>query len=327
MPRYQSINPGKSSVAANNLVEFDLRQADMFESRCALIHELVRWSDDEAHEKSEKSEWIKELYRKLRPGNFATDELKDYCIPDTVNSLFESISVIEKLEICRAAWRNAKLPRSYSQFLLELGEEQPSESVDERSIGRIAYMKNNYTESAFLKLSKIISNARSAYFSSFDDVCDEVYSGGCEFCILPIESSSEGRLNSFYSMIDRFELKIAATCVVEHHDSQRFTRFALLKKSLYEIPKLRSSSKEQIFEFKFSARIGDISPVSDILSAARHCLLKLIRIDSLPLPYNDEMISYYVSLNVSGGDLMTFLTYLTLEFPQCEPLGVYFLIK
>lgn len=326
MPRYQS-NTAKGSVVAKNLEEFDLRQANMFESRCALIHELVRWSADKCLEDSEALEHLRELYRQLRPVEFESRELKSYLDPRTVNSFFESISVLEKLELCRAAQKNTKMPRSYAQFLLNISEDQSAESIAEIAMGRVAYMKNNYTESAFLKFSKIISNARSAYFPSFDDVCDEVYSGACEFCILPIESSSEGRLNSFYSMIDRFELKIAATCVVEHHDSQRFTRFALLKKSLTEVSKLRSSSKEQIFEFKFSAPIGDVSPISDMLSAARHCLLKLARIDSLPLPYNDEMISYYISLNTSGGDLMTFLTYLTLEFPQCEPLGVYFSIK
>ena len=44
-------------------------------------------------------------------------------------------------------------------------------------------------------------------------------------------------------------------------------------------------------------------------------------------PYNDEMLSYYLSFDLDGADLLTFLTYITLEFPECDPLGVYFTVK
>ena len=57
------------------------------------------------------------------------------------------------------------------------------------------------------------------------------------------------------------------------------------------------------------------------------CRMKLLRIDSIPLPYNDEMMAYYISLAVDNAEFMTFLLYITLEFPQCEPLGVYFTVK
>ena len=193
-------------------------------------------------------------------------------------------------------------------------------------------MKNNYTESAFLKFSKIVSNSRSAYLQSFDAVCEEVYSGSCEFCILPLESSTEGRLSSFYSMIDRYELKIAAVCVVEQHDSQRSTKFALLKKSLSESTFRTTPKSEQILEFKVSYAIGetesqigaDSSPICDIIFAANACGMRLLRIDSMPLPYNDEMMAYYVSLTVERSQLLTFLLYIMFEFPQCELLGVYY---
>ena len=139
---------------------------------------------------------------------------------------------------------------------------------------------------------------------------------------------SKSHIGAYKHIIeDGVELKIAAVCDIEHHDSQRFTRFALLKKSLEEVSELRYSAKKQIFEFRFTSAIGGQSPISDILRAAEGCGLSLLRLASLPLPYNDEMLSYYVSFTLDGADTLTFLTYITLEFPQCDPLGVYFTVK
>ena len=327
MKRYRSGDSDALTISAANLNELDGRQSDLFECRMALIKELVRWSPRISADDPDSLDTIKELYQSIRPHSTQSGDLSEYADPAVVNSFFNAVSVIEKLEICRNILEDSKETDNYAHFLPDSGEDQSNDEIDKQSIGRIAYMKNNYTESAFLKFSKAAANARSAYFQSFEDVCEEVYSGSCEFCILPIESSSEGRLNSFYSMIDRYELKIAATCMVDHHDSQRFTRFALLRKSLREITHLRTNSKDQIFEFKCTLQTEEASLLGDILSSSRACRLQLIRIDSLPLPYNDKMISFYVSMNVNGGDLLTFLAYLTLEIPQCELLGVYYAIK
>ena len=249
--------------------------------------------------------------------------------PETVKRFFNSMSVIEKLEICR---KLADTTADLSHLLLYEGYHSQQEVPSPVARGRIAYMKNNFTESAFLCFSKVIANPRSAYFQSFDAVCEEVYSGGCEFCILPIESSSEGRLNSFYSMIDRFELKISAVCVVDQHDGQKFTKFALLKKSLSDSLLKHGSTSEHILEFKISSDIGESvslsssekSPICDIITAAEASGMRLLRIDSMPLPYSDEMMAYYVSLSIDRSRLIPFLLYLTLEYPQYDPLGLYF---
>lgn len=314
------------TICADNVSALDKRQADEFECRVALLRELSRAAIDEVAVEMPLIDRLREAYE-LSQVSRHKDDLGEYFSADTVASFFDSISVSEKLEICRTLRKEIKDTRDALKLLIEVSGPSQSELRDENSSGRIAYMKNNYTESAFLKFSKVLSSARSAYFQSFDAVCEEVYSGRCEFCILPLESSSEGQLNSFYSMIDRFELKIAAVCDVEHHDSQRFTRFALLKKSLFETVGLRHQPKEQILEFRFSSAIGGTSPLCDILTAAEACRLRLLRLASLPLPYNDEMLSYYASFTVDGAELLTFLTFIALEFPQCDPLGVYFKVK
>ena len=64
--------------------------------------------------------------------------------------------------------------------------------------------------------------------------------------------------------------------------------------------------------------------VYEILRAADACDLHLCRIDSIPLPYNDSKLSYYIMFDVHGSDLDIFMTYLAIEHPQCYALGIYF---
>ena len=331
MDRYQTKGDQAVDIATKNLSLFDRRQADLFESRLALIRELSGVLMANSSGELSHFERLREAYMAAFQGERDTKLYAGSNEFGEAKGFFDAVSIIEKLEICRALTRSSASSDIF-RLLMYTWSSSQSEYSDPASRGRIAYMKNSFTESAFLKFSKIVPRPRSAYFQSFDAVCEEVYSGSCEYCILPIESSLEGRLNSFYSMIDRYELKISAVCIVEQHDSQRFTKFALLKKSLSESATPIQGDSEQILEFKISSAIGESdsppfsegTPVCDILLAAKASGMKLLRIDSMPLPYNDEMMAFYISFLVDRSQLMPFLLYLTLEFPQFDPLGLYF---
>lgn len=327
MTRYQGGASEDLKISAENLNRLDSRQGDLYESRIALIREFIKASSKDTAPELSWVDKLRAVYSLSTPGSYTFSDSDERCEQESLASLFDSLSVYEKLEICRELKRCIKPPSDPLQLLLYANDATTGETLTDSSVsGRIAYMKNNFTESAFLRFSRLTQNPRSAYLQSFDAVCEEVYSGRSEYCILPIESSSEGRLNSFYSMIDRYELKIAAVCIVVHHDSQKFTKFALLSKSISSHIS-HSGNKDLILEFRFTASEGGLSPLIEILSAAKACDLKLQRLDSLPLPYNDEMLSYYLSFNTGGSDLIPFLTFITLEFPQCDPLGVYFTVK
>ena len=324
MKRYSYEKQEAIEIPYRNLLSLDDRQANLFEVRSALLAELTN-EFRSINNDDDLLEMCRSVYDGIAPQRCKPDPSTDnFENPKMISAYFDSISIVEKLQICKLLFIDSKISKKLVQTLLRSAEgEQPNDHF-ESSHGCIAYMKNNYTESAFLRFSKVIHNAKSINFHSFEAVCEEVYSGKCEFCILPLESSTEGRLNTFYSMIDRFELKINATCVIYHNDNQKFTKFALLKKSIAEFNKNKSSQKGQVFEFKIPAKIDALSPIGDILRCAEICNMKLIRIDSIPLPYNDEMLSYYASFNIDDSDFIVFLAYIMLEFPQCDPLGVYF---
>ena len=334
MNRFSSQKSPRKKIASENISNLDDAQANIFESRVALLSELSSISVKELADDLSISDKIRIAYEGSAPDAVSDEDLKEKCEKDSLKAFFNSISIVEKLEICRKLACEFDLCDHQFISRFDADDSLSSEPLPPSAKGRIAYMKNNYTESAFLKFSKTVSNSRSAYQQSFDDVCEEVYSGSCEFCILPIESSTEGRLNSFYSMIDRYELKISAVCLIEQHDSQRFTKFALLKKSIFGSDLNRGSSSQQILEFKLYSAISEnnsqsdsASPVCDILFAAKACGMKQLRIDSMPLPYNNDMMAYYISLAVNDSSFIQFLMYITLEFPQCDPIGVYFTVN
>ena len=131
---------------------------------------------------------------------------------------------------------------------------------------------------------------------------------------------------TFYSAIDKYELKIHSVCTVSYSDNQSFTKFALLKKSISGVGIFNASQaylSKRTLEVKISQTSQSDSPLYDMLKAADACALKLQRIDSLPLSYNKELLGYYVVFSINQADFKTFLIYLALEYPQSYVVGVY----
>lgn len=302
MKRYRAQNERDILTASQNLNALDVRQGRLFESRKALIKELA-YSICGGGKYEEET--VRENYSLASPSNL------------TSNNYFNALSIIEKIELCREIHALIDVNGGFYESVLG-----PAELCETRARGRIAYVKNNFTDSAYLTFSKSLSSPRCAYFDSFDSICEDVHSGKSEFCILPVETSTDGKLVSFYSMMDRYELKILSICTVEHQGGANFTKFALLGKSLSFPEKTEAFGLK--FELRISQSLSDASAISHIINAADACNITLCRISSLPLPYSDSMISCYAVFDLKGADLNTFLTYLTLECPQCYALGIYF---
>lgn len=293
------------SVSKENWRRLDSHQRNLIEMRKALLEELS------SSAVKNESEVVGGLVSLFESGIF---NKKD-------NKYLESISVIDKVEACRCCFVDHGIDRELRDAIFGLDEKCHPDAI-----GRVAYIKNNYADAAYLTFSKSISSPRSLYLSSIQAVCEEVYSGACEYCILPIETDVDGKLMTFYSTIDKYELKIHSVCTVRYSDNQSFTKFALLKKSIsgtgiFSAP--QAYLNKRILEVKISQTSQNDSPLYDILKAADACSLKLLRIDSLPLSYNKELLGYYAVFSVNQADFKTFLIYLALEFPQSYVIGFY----
>ena len=147
------------------------------------------------------------------------------------------------------------------------------------SHGRLSYVRNRYNDMAYEKFSKIIRNMKFSYVSSFAQACDDVISGNSEYAILPVENSSDGRLFGFYSLLDRYELRICGVTELDtDDDTASDIRLALVGRTL---PK--RIQNDSICDIEFSIAREDGKKLIDLLSAAGEFSAVPRKIDTLPL--------------------------------------------
>lgn len=185
---------------------------------------------------------------------------------------------------------------------------------------RVVYQRNSYADSAYLRFASALEDPRAVYAHNFPKACEDVYNGVCQYCILPLENSSEGQLSSFVRLIDRYHLKIAATCDIATTDGSRVTRFALLRRQI--LPILTDADREIFFEF--SSPLQAEPGLASILSAAELCGLTLCRMDSRPRQASTEELSITrLVFRIGNGNFAAFLLYLSAYAPMSEYVGIY----
>ena len=184
---------------------------------------------------------------------------------------------------------------------------------------RIIYQKSSYTDEAYLVFSTLLPGAQAFYAHSFHASCEAVYNGECEYCILPVENSVEGELSAFSRLIDRYELKIAASCEILGNATARSTRFALLRRRM--LPIMEATDATYFFECAIPQ--GYPPQVADLLTAAKACGLRLYRINSLPQSNADATFAAHPCFLTASADLHAFLLYLAMEAPHYTPIGLY----
>lgn len=233
------------------------------------------------------------------------------------DAVFSRYSLVERLTV-------------FKELFVMLGADEPENVSDNHEVleisneasERIAYMKNSYNDIVYMQFSALLTSPRAAYYGSASEVCESVYNGECEYCILPIETSGDGKLLSFYELILKYNCKINAV-----YDLQReggYTRYALLSKKHSMIGTAQLSKiRNKYIEFIIS---GNESPALDeIMCAASFCSMKLRRIDTLNIS-NQKSASFSgicPIFRIDGSDLKTFLTYLSIDCPDINILGIY----
>jgi hypothetical protein len=193
------------------------------------------------------------------------------------------------------------------------------EDVSVTAFQRVVYPKSSYADAAYLKFSSLMTVPRASYAHTFLSACEDVYNGVCEFCILPIENSSEGQLNSFLRLIQKYELRIASTCLVSGANRTGNTRFALLRKNI--TPLLLPENMPIYWEF--AVPMDDDVSIADLLLASGLCDLHLIRLDALPRSEDDSTDYTRFTFLTTEGNLQAFLLFLSMDIPHYEPIGLY----
>lgn len=299
-------------IIAANLNETDGRMNRLCEQEAAHLREL-------AAEIASGALQISELIASLPDHRPPASPCQD--IPE------ENRPMLEHLCRMREVWKSVCLCTQIDRHLNSLGRLsisdfwEETDELEHTARGRIVYQRNSYADSAYLRFAALLQAPRAVYTHNFGTVCEEVVRGNCEYCILPLENSAEGPLNSFARLIDQYALKICATCDIPTTDGSRITRFALLCRDLSAVPEDVPNARRF---FDFSLPVEGSPKQEAILYAATACGLVCNRIDSRV--HRNEGVTQPVtqfSFFADHGNLRAFLLYLSMEASHYDPVGYY----
>ena len=266
--------------------------------------------------------WLWELGRLIaEEDGFTPDFFLNDAFLESWESFFRShtedsfplFSLDERVELCRILARCAGYPEKGIPAFLRLSYPQNR---------RIAYLRSTGADSAFRRFCRTVPDPASSYESSFAAVCESVYDGTSSFCILPVANSVEGTLSGFRKLIEKYELKIAGSCLIPSPDDTE-TEFALCQKAFgaYPIP------DGAPVRLRFSLPASRKSDLADVLYALGRLNAGIGKIDSAPLPYAESDFLYDITAEADRADLSAISVFLSLCTPQYIPIGLYSVIK
>ena len=187
---------------------------------------------------------------------------------------------------------------------------------------QLAYLTSNrYSYRAMEHFSSHVScSLQAVAVDSFSEICELVSSATCDFGILPIENSADGRLIGFYKMLDKYELKICAVCDIEDELGETFTRFALVARTLVH---LNSDNQRWI---ELSATSSNASRILELIAVAELWGLSIKRLSSVPLSYRGNASVDTITLAVPNNLALSFFIYLHLFGKDINILGWFTLM-
>ena len=292
-------------------ISFGERRLAHIRERAVNMHAII----GDIHERDIPS-WLDAL-RALYRDTVSADEggAKTDVIAQNARGIWDMRSALDTADricLCRSLIETS--PRNFTALDLLITDNPPEMP------NRIAYLRNAYTDAAYIRLSDVLHNPTVTYCDDFTSVCEEVYYGRTSMCIIPIENSSEGRLSAFRNLITKYELKIVMTCLVNSADGTE-TRYALLKKNIEHIPLVGQPRKTELFEFSVISAEG--GGLSDILTAARSFGLRLNKAEWMPVSYSDTEYAQNLVFGIDGAEFDNFICFLSLEAPQFIAVGLY----
>lgn len=205
------------------------------------------------------------------------------------------------------------------QNAIFIGSDEPTPAG---AHSKISFVKNRFNELAYEKLSKGITNPKPEYVSSFVESCESITDGTSEFCILPISNSTDGHMKSFYSMLDRYELKISASTDVD--DDIGTVKYARIARACKPID-LKDKNAKYLFEFSVISSDGEF--LAPLLTVANLAQAMPINIDSIPVEYASHLKRFFFTFSLTPQNATPFRLYVALKFQNYTPIGIYKEIK
>lgn len=216
--------------------------------------------------------------------------------------------------LCDAIAKKSKEYDLAELIPLICGDVSPMPKTKEKTV---AFLRNGQAMRAFERFAKPLGGVSAVYENNFISACESVYTGQVTYAIIPIFSTSDGRLNSFYRQIEKYELSIVMTCDVDSDDGETTTTFALVYKDRLYI----AAEGEPLYECKIN--LDNLNMLADLADAAAYFGAELYSAEALPMAFSGRNNTMDLIFGLENANLSGFFTYLALEYPQTATVGIY----
>ncbi len=220
----------------------------------------------------------------------------------------------ETLCLCRHIARYSAVNRIEDVISWVLGDLSPIPAGRDR---KVAFLRNRQASRAFERFAKELGGVSAVYEDNFQNACEAVYTGHATYAIIPIYSTTDGRLNSFYRQLEKYDLNIVMTCEIESDDGENSTTFALIYRERIYMP----TEKDTLYECKIT--FEDLSSLADIADAASYFGVTMESVEALPVLFSGRANAFAIVFGLKNADIGGFFCYLALEYPQTTAIGIY----
>ena len=261
--------------------------------------------------KKQKSLTINEITELLSNDSNCLEKMSE-CFSDEQLNLSPEDKIFFCKKICESSLKK------HIHSLLFIGSNEPTPAG---AHSKISFIKNKYNDLAFERFSTFVPNAKADYATSFKESCENVTDGFSEYCIIPITSSTDGRLMSFYSLLDRYELKICSVTDIDDDETSKTIRYACLCRNCHDPFEKKSSKGSVIFEFSAIDSTNDFLPL--LLLCAKEAQAEIVNIDSIPVEYSYHMQRFFFSFRIPSQNALFFRLLTAISQENYNPIGIY----
>ena len=186
------------------------------------------------------------------------------------------------------------------------------ESSGDPSVVQVAYVTGTAADASFEIFARGRDEWRRRHVERVQNACNSVIYGDTDYAIVPIRNGADGRLRTFYRMLEEYELKIVSAATISVGGMPAVsTTFALCSASFGAF-----AHTPEYMEFSVT---GDGSTAADITGAMGAHGHTVREIGSVPAG-DRELFHFVVKL---GGDVRAALLYLEIFHPSHTVLGLY----
>ena len=295
-----------NTIDKENYLRLELKRQSIEERMYAVLREMLA---PLSRADNILSQQAREIFNKTLDVNIPKADFPEYGMYERINSKLTYLTACSVLDEITPG------KRKISDFL--------QSSVSDIDTGNIACFKNITFDKAYKALSKYVPSSDITYYADFNSVCEAVYDGKADFCILPIENSSDGRLGGFYNLISKYELFICLASDVSSNDENAKTRFALCGKNAEPITAYKKETERlcrALYRHDGENTISDIMFYSDFFG------IKTIKADCIPSPYSDGEYDVHVPVFAKESELVRLFLLFFLKQIRYSVFGIYALV-